>query len=231
MIRWWVLLLEGFLGDISHLIPSGGISCIPVFVWSCYSLVSSEQSQSSFFPGSIPMLLAPSWAGFANPEPKSGCFSPGSQERSLVNVDRVWQIWRGLLNPNRWEVCTKGKNWHRRHAEERCVMVWCGTYSSQPHERGPPCRSEPQTVTRQMVDICGLANKWMGCGSSGNFPVPRLFLLWKTLLFEVEYNLLLTRGREKEFMTTYDAAPPVASLKYMYIMYNKYINIFHLNMF
>ena len=74
MIRWWVLLLEGFLGDISHLIPSGGISCIPVFVWSCYSLVSSEQSQSSFFPGSISMVLAPSWAGFANPEPKSGCF-------------------------------------------------------------------------------------------------------------------------------------------------------------
>ena len=82
-----------------------------------------------------------------------------------------------------------------------------------------------------MVDICGLANKWMGFGSLGNFVVPRLFLLWKTLLFEVEFNLLLTGGREKELTTTYDAAPPVASLKYMYIMYNKYINIFHLNMF
>ena len=70
-----------------------------------------------------------------------------------------------------------------------------------------------------MVDICELANKWMGCGSSGNFAVPRPFSLWKTLLFEVEFNLLLTGGGERESMTAYDAAPPVANLKYMYIIY------------
>lgn len=119
MIRCWVLLLEGYLGDISHLIPSGGISCIPVVVWSCYSLVSSEQSQSSFFPGSIPMPLAPSWAGFANPEPKSGCFSrltgalSGERGSGMVNLKRPSE-------PKPVRSLRRGKE---LTSEETCVMV------------------------------------------------------------------------------------------------------------
>lgn len=144
---------RGYLGDISHLIPSGGISCIPVTVWSCYLLVASEQSQSAFFPGSHTH--------------GAGSVLGWLHSQALVQLLLLWLT--GALSSDHGSSMAnlrpseskpvRSLHWRkelmlavRRRAV--CDSVMLGLLSPKPCEEALPCCSEPQRCWSDRLCSC-----------------------------------------------------------------------------